>query len=404
MRTPTTPSTRLTGPRSLFAALAGITVSAAVMYGCTGKVGIGPNGLPEGTGEGGAGGMGNDGGPLTPEQMFAALLPELKGACGACHAENAPAGYPIFLAAPEYDTVKAYPGLVIKNWEGSLFLQYAVSGTSHTGTALNQGELAGSLYPQMQEWLEAEAARLPDPTPGVKRVGPFAVNTLGFNSFYFSGLGDEFKDIALTFNAGIDPTSMQLTLTNMQINPSKTTGVHLVHPVFQVFPAGSDTGEDDPLDTFATFDATYQPNETGPFTTDPFALSNWEAGATVGIVFDVFEVIDGMGGGACGDVASFMANAQGPLSTNCAAACHGGGNATAQGAMDLGAIDTDPEGTCAIVRNRINLADPPMSQIFVNSDPNGGANHMFKFDTADNFTAFRDQVILWVQAEAAAMP
>jgi len=397
MRTPLSSVSRTSGQLSLIALVAGITVVAAVQ-GCTGNIGLVPGSTGTDTETTTSAGPGGDAGTQTPEEMFAALLPEMKKWCGGCHTGGAQS----FLAPPdEYESIKAYDGIVIKQWQGSKLLSFATGAEHETkgGTNIDNDGPAQTLLPQVKQWLEAEAKRLPDPDPGVQRVGPFPVNTKGFNSFYFGGLGEEFKDIALTFTAS-DATG-QLTLTNMQVNPSKSTGVHLVHPTFQVFESGSDTPKNDSADTFATFDASYQPNQTGPFTDQPFVLADWTPGAQVGIIFDTFEVIQQGGGGTgCAAVDSFTTNAAPLLQTSCAANCHGGGNATAQGAMDLAGLGTDNAAVCDIVLNRVNLTDPLMSQIFRNSDPNDlGAAHDFKFGTVEEFDAFRTSVTLWITAE-----
>jgi hypothetical protein len=366
----------------------------AAAAGCTGSIGVGASGGPGGTGGGGGGEE------ASPAAQFAALQPELVMNCGVCHQ----AGDTAFLAEPDvYTSVLSWPDLVLKDWENSLFLTYAAGTGAHSGTQLDSEPLAETLLPKVRTWLEAEARYLPEPNPGVPTVGPFIPRIGSFNVEYFEGLGEEFAQIALTFNASLTPEGY-LQMDLLQVNPTKAAGVHMVHPLFSVFAPGSNSGIPDPADTFAAVDATYLPNETGPLNPQTAVMTHWLPDARLAITFDLIEITTGMGGVACGDLASFAANVQPQLAANCVT-CHGGGDPMATGVVDMSNIDTVPAEVCAQVKNRVNLLDPPLSQIFVNTDPQGGATHPFKFNGDINaFTAFRDSALIWIAAEQAVMP
>jgi hypothetical protein len=367
-----------------------LLAAVAAAAGCTGNIGGG--GL---SGAGGAGG----GEPLTPAAQFAALEPELRMNCEGCHI----AGDAAFLVEPAYTSVLSWPDLVLKDWQNSLFLTYAVGNTPHPGTQLDSEPLAETLLPKIRTWLEAEAQYLPVPNPGVPTVGPFIPNLKGFNAVYFKDLGEEYAGIAITFNGSLTAEGY-VQMDGIEINPTKDTGVHMVHPLFSVFEPGSSIGVAEPDDTYAAVDATYVPNQTGPLVPQTAVIKNWITDARLAITFDLIEIATGMGGVTCNDVASFSTNVQGQLAASCVD-CHAGGNATATAAVDMSNLDTDPASACARIKNRVNLLDPALSQIFVNTDPGGGSTHPFKFNgDVTAFTAFRDAALIWITAEQMAMP
>jgi hypothetical protein len=103
----------------------------------------------------------------------------------------------------------------------------------------------------------------------------------------------------------------------------------------------------------------------------------------------------------CKDVQAFDTNAKGPLQNRCVG-CHGGNNGQATAAVDMSDLLTggDVAKACAQVKNRINPADPPASQIFITTNPNGNAAHPYKFGgSADTFNNFRSGVSIWIAAE-----
>ena len=151
-----------------------------------------------------------------------------------------------------------------------------------------------------------------------------------------------------------------------------------------------------------------EPGTAAEFGPGVLVLTNWEEGAKLSIAFAAVSVIDplaeggaggGMPTGPCDALQSFIDNASGPLG-NCTG-CHGGGNQTATNAVDMSALGDDPDETCGQIKNRVNLADPAASQLFITTDPNGNASHPFKFGgNVGNFNNFVTAVSAWIQEEA----
>jgi hypothetical protein len=137
-------------------------------------------------------------------------------------------------------------------------------------------------------------------------------------------------------------------------------------------------------------------------------LVNWQKDARLSFAFEKIELVTpadpdaGDGGnpaGGCKDDAAFDANAKVNLQQRCLG-CHGGGNGQATAAMDISELPTDVAKACAQVLNRVNPADPPASQIFITTNPNGNAAHPFKFGgNADAFNTFRGDLSIWIAAE-----
>ncbi|MCC6555304.1 MAG: hypothetical protein IT372_20275 [Polyangiaceae bacterium] len=363
--------------------------AAAAAAGCSGEIG---GAAPSG------GTTGTPPPPPTGAELFAAMEPDLVAACGSCHDAGGFADTP-FLAGPDrYGSVVSWPGIVVKDWERSTFLTHAVAGGGHGGTNLDSEGLADTLLPDVREWLEVEAADLPDIPDGPPTIPPFApIN--GFNAVYLDELGPDFEGIAITFSAKT-PTPDRLELTSIEVHPTKTKGVRMVHPVLSVFAKGAAAGEPDPADTFAGLDASYAPGAAGPLGPGAATLTTWSDGARLAVVFDVLEPYGGQGGAqTCSNVAGFTANAQALFQGSCAT-CHAGGNAQAAAAVDMSALATDPAAACAQIRSRVSPADPPSSQIFINTDPGGNAAHPFKFNgDAAAFDAFRDGASVWIATE-----
>ena len=77
-----------------------------------------------------------------------------------------------------------------------------------------------------------------------------------------------------------------------------------------------------------------------------------------------------------------------------------GGNGQASAALDMSELANDAAKACAQVKNRVNPADPPASQIFITTNPNGNAAHPYKFGgIADTFNNFRSGLSIWIAAE-----
>lgn len=354
------------------------------------------------SGTGGSGGVFVDNG----KELFAGLEADLVTACGDCHETGGIADTP-FLAGPDrYESILSWPGIVVKNPDDSLFNTYAITGSGHSGSNLDTAP--GDLQARVQAWLEAEAAAISAPinqTPSLDPVTPI----LGFNAIYLTPLDPALEGVAVTFTAEeLTPTSLKLD--QIQIHTTSKTGVHIVHPVFAVYPKGKD-GSADPSDSFADVDARIDESTSTSLGVGLVILTNWESGAKLGIGFEVVEPYSsGMGGGGggagggtamgpCNAQAEFDASAKPLLQQRCFG-CHGGNNGSATAALDMSDLQTDSSAACGQIKNRINTGSPNDSQIFVTTDPNGNASHPYKFGGDDGlFDTFRTQVSLWITAE-----
>lgn len=346
-----------------------------------------------------------------PKELFAALEADFVAACASCHIPAGLADRP-FLALPDrYQSVISWPGIITKDPKQSLLLTYPVSGSgAHAnGKNLDSADLKDTLMPKITAWLAAEGAAIADPIDMAKPTIAPVAPIMGFNALYLTPLDKDLEGVAITFNANA-LTDMTLELTDIQVHTTTKTGVHIVHPLFVVYPKNKDA-DPDPVDNFGGLDAYYDKNTSGDLGTGTVLLTNWVPEAKLSIVFETVEpytVGGGMGGaggggtgtgGGCTDVAEFMASAQPRFKTSCFG-CHGGGNAQANAAVDMSKLDTDPASACGQIKNRVKPADPPNSQIFITTDPGGTAAHPFKFGgNQGQFDTFKSNVSLWIQAE-----
>lgn len=391
-----------------------------------GGSGDGGNGSGRGGGNGSGNGNGNGGSTAEEnhgEELFLALQDDMMSACGVCHDAGGIADTP-FLAGPDrYATISSWPDIVKEDWQTSLLLNYPVSGGGHSGVNLDSSSYADTLYPKVEAWLEEEARGFvqggeggssgtgngaggagPGPTPTIEPFKPI----LGFNAVYLTPLDDDFTGMALTFNAE-ELTADTLQLTNLELHTTAALGLHVVHPLFVVWPVGDDA-EPDPVDSFSGLDA-YFPEGTGdPLGPGTLVLTNWSNNAKLSIAFEsivTFTVGGGEGGGGgnpggeCAAQAEFddVAAAFQP----CFMACHNGQNNGATGALDMRDLDNDAGAACLQIRNRVDLDTLDDSQIFINTNPDGGAAHPFKFNgNAADWNDFKDTVSGWITAEADA--
>ncbi len=364
-----------------------------------------PQSLP---GEGGGGQSGTGGGasvdPNKGKQLFQALESDLYAACGSCHDAGGVADTP-FLAGPDrYQSMVSWPGIVVKNAAESKMLTYPVAGPQHTYAKLDADTYKDTLYPAVKAWLEEEAKAivLTDPPTQGPAIDPFTP-IMGFNAIYLGPLGADFEGMAITFTAN-ELTDSTLELDDIEVHPTAKLGVHMVHPLFAVYPKGK-PADPDPVDSFSNVEQYFEAGQAGLLGPGTLILTNWAPEAKLSVAFETIEKIDPIAGdggvptGSCKDVASFSANAAGPLQQNCFN-CHGGGNQSAKGAVDMSALQSDPAAACAQILNRVNPADPPTSQLFITTDPGGNAAHPYKFGgSATNFNNFKTSVSNWIAAE-----
>ncbi len=397
-----------------FVAIGGLALAMSMGAACVQQ----PTSLATtGSGAGGGGGSSSGEGGTSPvaqkaKDLFDALEPDFYTTCGpGCHEAGGIADAP-FLSGPDrYQSVISWPGIITKDPTQSKLETIPVSSNpSHSFKFLDKSPLDTTLFPQLKAWLAAEAKGIVTTgdagAPSNPFVTPFAP-IMGFNAVYLAPFGKEYTGMAITFSAAlIDATVLELT--DIEVHPTSTAGVHLVHPLFAVNPVGKDP-EVDPVDSFSNVDQRFDPGQSGTLGPGTLLLTNWEPNAKLSLAFEKIEIIstqvDGGAdggtttGGGCKDVDAFKANAQAQFKSNCVA-CHGGGNPSAQGAIDMSDIDTDPAAACGQIKNRVKPSDPASSQIFVTTDPNGNAAHPYKFGgSTTKFDGFKTSVSIWIQAE-----
>ncbi len=386
-------------------ACAAAAATAAAAAGCAAEEPSTLAGTPSGTSTGsGTPDAGNA--PNKGQEMFAALEPDLVAACGTCHEAGGIADTP-FLAAPDrYHSVVSWPGLVTKDPSQSAFLTYAVSMSGHSGTNLDSDALADTLRPKVVAWLEEEAKGIGDAVVETgPSIEPFVPKLGSINVIYLDPLGADFVGSAIIFTAStLSDTTLELS--NLQVFTSADMGVHMVHPLFVVYPKGGEA-DPDPVDSFSNVDQSFDVSVVGDLGPGTLILTNWQAEARLSVAFETIEPystvqvdggVEGGAGGGCKDVDAFIANAQGPLGT--CANCHGGSNAQATSAVDMSDLGADPAAACAQVRNRIDPSDPAQSQIFVTTDPGGSATHPYKFNgNQGSFDGFKSALTPWITAE-----
>lgn len=351
---------------------------------------------------------GGQGGENLGRTLFAGMQAELMTSCGnTCHDIAGLADTP-FLAGPDrYQSFVSWPGIVAATPDQSILLTHSVMGTSHPGTNLDSPSLVNTLFPKVKAWLAEEAKVFVEPPPQQgPHIEPFAP-IIGFNAVYLQPLGPEFSGMAVTFSADF-LTATTLELTDIQVHPTSKAGVHMVHPLFVMYPVNA-LPKPDEVDSFSNVDQTFDIGKSGQLGPGTVLLLNWEKDARLSLAFEKIEVVlppdmdAGDGGmdptGGCKDLASFDANAKGPLQNRCFG-CHGGNNGQATAAVDMSALGSDTAKACAQVLNRVNPADPASSQIFITTDPGGNASHPYKFGgNAGTFGTFRDNLSIWIAAE-----
>lgn len=365
------------------------------------------------SGEGGSGGQGGSTTSSTTEdkgqQLFDDLVTDMMDACGTCHDAGGFADTP-FLREPRYESITSWPGIITKDPAASILVTHAITGGGHGGTNLDSAALKNTLLPKVQAWLTEESKAIAD-TPEMqkgKSVDPFAP-ILGFNAVYLTAISAEFTGMAITFNANeLTPTSLELT--NVEVHTTAKMGIHLVHPLFSVYPKGGNPNPD-PADSFSNVDQYIDYGKSDTLGPGTLILTNWVADGKLQISFEDIEKYTTMegtggagggtvGGGGCKDLDSFTTNAKGQFAQ--CLQCHGGANGQATAAVDMTGLvnDADVDQACGQIRNRISPEDPPSSQLFITTDPGGNAAHPYKFGQNQNaFNGFKNAVSIWIAAE-----
>lgn len=359
-------------------------------------------------GSGGTGGSGGSASGNTPRDFFMnvvypAMLAQPDG-CDACHNLGGSADLPFMgnpKGAPEpYDAMTTWPGIVVKDPKKSIVVVHPAMDSHGAGQAPT---ISDSLRSKILEWLDMEADNLPDPQGGVVyQVAPFKPILGGaLNQVYLDDLDASLTYASITFNAK-ELAEDLLQIKNLEIHPVEGQSIHIIHPLFTVYPQKSEA-DPDPVDSFSGVDQIFT-LDTGEVVlgTGELILTNWRKEAYLGIAF---EMIKNEGGGGvasgCKDVAMFQEKVV-PQMKVCADMCHGGTNVQANATMDLSKLnDNPPDAACAQVRARITPGDPAISSIITQTDPLNQAVHMYKFmGNKNKYAAFKDAVSPWIISEA----
>jgi hypothetical protein len=370
----------------------------------TGSTTTSTTGNEGGGGSGGGGGSssGSGGGPTpdTPRDFFnQVVLPGLTDECGACHELGGSADNP-FLAKPDaYVSITSWPGIVVADAAKSILVVHPNEQSHGAGQAPGISE---ELKATCLEWLAKEAKNLPEAVGALTfKVKPFKPILGGaLNTVYLDEIDPSLQYASISFNAKeLAPSLLQLK--NLEIHPVEGQAVHIIHPLFTVYPAKA-AADPDPVDSFSGVDQLFTLDGNVELGTGEIILSNWEKDAFLGIAF---EQIKNEGGGGpptdCVDPTMFK-DVVVPQMKYCADTCHGGANEKANATMDLSKLgDPMPLAACAQVRARITPGDPDNSKILIVTDPKQQAVHMYKFmGNTINYKAFKDAVSPWIDSEA----
>jgi hypothetical protein len=394
-------------------ALLAIGLSGALIGACGPDSNSGGSSSTGVIGTGGAGGGGGgEGGTApvapTPYELFLKVEPELKMTCYICHRENGSADAP-FLAGstPEerYQSITAWPGIITATAAESILLTHPDMPSHGGGEA---PPLPAGIKPDTIVWLTSEAANAPgaeiDKGPAVKPFKPIGGGA--FNTVYLASLGADFEFASISFNAkaigGTAEDPSLLWLTNITVHTVADKPIHIVHPLFTVYPPG-EPANPDPVDSFSNIDQTFTIEGNPTLGTGEVVLTNWKKGSYLGLAFELIEVYGGSssGGTGCKDIPTFQMFVVPQLQT-CMMKCHGGTDPQAKGTMNLSELNAmTPKAACIEVRARIKPGIPAESQILLVTNPGPPVVvHKFKFDgNLNQYNAFKDAVTPWILSE-----
>ncbi len=323
------------------------------------------------------------------------VQPIMDGYCLSCHA-----------AQVNIDFLKNLPDMrsTMLAWEGLVNLEAPTTSSlltkgAHSGPALTPDQSALIL-----DWIDLEAAATGvEPAEAVEtdRLTP----TPGVNSIDLTALG--LTGSTLTFLYEPLATGMYLSDITITGGPG---GVHVVNPLFVIWSEGQPAP--DPINRFGNIDLVVLEGATSYIGGGTAVFVDVVPGSDISVHFRVAEFADGtepgggdggVVGGGCNNVPAFTSSARAALAQSCGN-CHGAGGMTdAINATDMTKIaDLTAEGqaaACAQVKTRINELDPINSGLLLAPDPASGTGHPFKFPSAGEFQAFRDQILAWVNQE-----
>lgn len=338
---------------------------------------------------GGGGATNADGGDAA-YALFQAALPGLSTRCGgACHVQGK-FGAPAWIGPPDpYQAIKGYKGIVVADPSASIVL----------GKGPHEGpDLIDPLRAQVQQWLEAEAAKMVAQTQS-QTTPAFSV-VMGPNTVDLSRAGTGISGATLFFDAKL--ANGILSLTSMQVVAPAMVGVHVAAPTFVVIPA---QGAEIPDDSFSNADVTVPAGKAAALPPGMLLLTDWSAGARMRVEFATIAPAGSSGSpdgggvvGGCKAVGLFQASAVPVIGKNGCVNCHGmGGSGNTR--LDLSALQggsPDYQAACNQALTKANPKNPPASEIV--QVPTGQLpmlNHPFTTASAD----FAPMMEAWIGAE-----
>lgn len=361
---------------------------------------------------------------ITPEEKAARQLfvstakPILDTSCASCHSGSDPSVAFLSGADPMAvrTTLLGFDPKVV-NLEAPTSSRLLTKG-AHSGPAFLASQAS-----ELIQWVQAErdAANVDGPGDLSLATEPFSpllctggdpgsptcpINIVDLSPLVTGWAGAQIKFVA-------QPLGTDLYVTNLQLITG-AEGVYIEHPLFVSWPNDGSQPLPDTLDRFFNIKMNLKvgdmPASIGGGTA---AFINFNPQNKLTINFKILEKYreeTGGGGGGmtamgCKQVASFTANARGPLQTSCGGCHAAAANTNARGAMDITGIANAADATvmqnvCNQTRTRINFADTNQSGFFIAPNPAMQTNHPFKFGgNQANFDTFKAAVDIWVQAE-----
>lgn len=333
------------------------------------------------------------------ERLFHELEPEIQKTCGGpCHDQGATQQAPQWLKPRAYDTIRAYPGIVIRDVYSSKILVKP----NHLGISLQDKSLA-PLREKVVKWLTAEAEAANE--AGLPTTDAFPVAN-GSNTVDLSRAGKDIQGARLTFDATIHQVDQNqvLQLQNVQIQAPAGSPLHVVHPVLIVVPDGADAVlQRDPTDQFSTVDQTIGAGKTDALGPGAAMLVRFPQKAQLKIEFQKLEPPGAVGGGrSCKNVAGFTANAVPAIQANGCLQCHGGGDPdlgkAAMGAVDMSKVGSNNDAACAQILSKVNLNDRAHSPVILAPTSGNGLQHQGG-KNIDPSADFVTKMMAWIGGE-----
>lgn len=352
-----------------------------------------------------SGGPGSDGSAeeaAARAQFESEVQPVLMGACVACHVSIGGVGPGFLSGAPDiYGTIRSWPNLVIGGNPASSRLYAYGTSSSHARVGVNLTDPQADI---VRRWIEI----VPE-TPGGGGAEPEIVTPLytpveGLNTIDLASVAAGLEGATITFSA--DQLAAGLLMTQITVNAG-AGGIHLKHPLFTTWCDGTGT----PVNSLEGLDLIVEPNLTAALGPGTLSLSSFRSGCQLSLSFEVLEPSTGAPGGpdaggplggGCMAVASFTANARGPIENRCGG-CHANEANPAHNAWDQTMIGDLAEGAqaeaCGQALGNVNLAAPDMSQLLNRVRPGQATGHPLTLNAGD-FDTFQAAILAWVADES----